>query len=79
MNSSIAKKQTNEKMKEEGENPFNQFDERIANMERQILDMGGKYENGSEDNKKDMLVRIKENSDYMIFTVKRPSPKLHNS
>ena len=26
-------------MKEEGENKFNQFDERITNMERKILDM----------------------------------------
>ena len=35
MNSSIAKMQeTNEKMKEEGENKFNQFDERIMDLER---------------------------------------------
>ena len=31
--------ETNEKMKEEGENKFNQFDERIMDMERKILDM----------------------------------------
>ena len=33
-----------EKMKEDGENKFNQFDERIMDMERKILDMDIKYE-----------------------------------
>ena len=41
--SSIVKLQeTNEKMKEEGENKFNQFDEIIMDMERKILDMDKK-------------------------------------
>ena len=40
MNSSIVKLQeTNEKMKEEGENKFNQFEGRIIDMEREILEM----------------------------------------
>ena len=40
INSSIVKLQeTHEKMKGEGENKFNQFDERIMDMERKILDM----------------------------------------
>ena len=38
-------------MKEEGENKFNQFDERIMDMERKILDMDKKNEHRSEDNK----------------------------
>ena len=60
MNSSIVKMQEmNEKMKEEGEDRYKQFNEIITNMERKILDMDEKYENRSEDNKK-MLVRIKE-------------------
>ena len=38
INSSIVKMQeTNEKMKEEGENKFNQFEGRIIDMERKIL------------------------------------------
>ena len=38
MNSSIVKLQeTNEKMKEDGENKFNQFDERIMDMERKMV------------------------------------------
>ena len=54
INSSIVKLQgTNEKMKEEGENKFNQFDERIMDMERMILDMDKKYEHRSEDNKQE--------------------------
>ena len=54
-------------MKEEGENRYNQFNERITNMERRILDMDEKYKNRSEDNKKkDMLVRMKGNSDNRI-------------
>ena len=62
MKSSIVSMQEmNEKIKEDGENKFNQFDERITNMERQILDMDEKYEYRSEDNKKkNMLMRIKE-------------------
>ena len=50
----------NEKMKEEGEDRYKQFNERITNMERKILDMDEKHENRSEDNKKNMLVRINE-------------------
>ena len=54
MNSSIAKTQeTNEKMTEEGENKFNQFDERIMDMERKILDVDKQYEYRSEDNKQE--------------------------
>ena len=54
MESSIVSMQVmNEKLKEEGENKFNQFDERITNMERKILDMDEKYEYRSEDNKKE--------------------------
>ena len=34
----------NEKMKEEGENRFNQFVGRITNMESEILDMDERYE-----------------------------------
>ena len=40
MNSSIVKlHETNEKMKEEGENKFNKIDERLMDMERKKLDM----------------------------------------
>ena len=43
MKSSIVSMQEMDgKMKEEGENKFNQFDERITKMERQILDMDEK-------------------------------------
>ena len=52
-------------MKEEGENKFNQFDERITNIERKILDMDEKYEHRSKDNKKEH-VDEKENSDNRI-------------
>ena len=52
INSSIVKiQETNEKMKEEGENKFNQFDESIMDMERKTLGMDKKYEHRSEDNK----------------------------
>ena len=52
MNSSIVKlHETNEKMKEEGENKFNKIDERLMDMEKKILDLDKKYENRSEDNK----------------------------
>ena len=56
----VSMQEVHEKMKEEGENRFNQFDERITNMERKFLDMDETYEYRSEDNKKNMLVRIKE-------------------
>ena len=50
MNSSFVKVQEmNDKMKEEGENRYNQF----TNMERRILDMDEKYENRCKDNKKE--------------------------
>ena len=40
MNSSIVKlHETNEKMKEEGENKFNKIDERLMDMEKKILDL----------------------------------------
>ena len=51
MNSSIVK------MKE-GDDRYKQFNERITNIERKILDMDEKYENLSDEN---MLTRIKEN------------------
>ena len=52
MKSSIVSMQEmNEKLKE-GENKFNQFDERITNMERKILNIHEKYEHRSGDNKK---------------------------
>ena len=52
MNSSIVKlHETNEKMKEEGENKFNKIDERLMDMKKKILDLDKKYENRSEDNK----------------------------
>ena len=55
----------NEKMKEEGENKFNLFDERITNMERKILDMDEKYEYRSEDNKKE---HVGENDGKTVIT-----------
>ena len=52
MNSSIVKlHETNEKMKEEGENKFNKIDERLMDMEKKIMDLDKKYENRSEDDK----------------------------
>ena len=42
MNSSIVK------MNEEGDDRYKQFNERITNIERKILDMDEKYENRSE-------------------------------
>ena len=57
MNSSIVKLQeTDEKMKEEGENKFNKIDERIMDMEKKILDLDKKYENRSEDNKQKNVI-----------------------
>ena len=52
MNSSIVKlHETNEKMKEEGENKFNKIDGNLMDMEKKILDLYKKYENRSEDDK----------------------------
>ena len=51
-------------MKEE-EEKFNQFDERITNMERKILDMDEKYEHRSEDNKKE---HVDENQGKTVIT-----------
>ena len=66
MNSSIVKMQEmNEKMKEEGRNKFNQLDERIMDMERKILDMDKKYENRSENNKKE---HVGENQGKTVTT-----------
>ena len=57
MNSSIVKLQeTNEKMKEEGENKFIKIDERFMDMEKKILDLDKKYENRSEDNKQENVI-----------------------
>ena len=52
-------------MKEEGENKFNQFDKRITNMDRKILDMDEKYEYRSEDNKKE---HVDENQGKTVIT-----------
>ena len=52
-------------MKEKGENKFNQFDERITNMERRILDMDEKHEHRSEDNKKE---HVDENQGKTVIT-----------
>ena len=40
-------------MKEEREDRYKQFNERIMNMERKNLDIDEKYENRSEDNRKE--------------------------
>ena len=46
MNSSIVKLQeTNEKMKEDGENKFNKIDERFMYMEKKILDLDKNMKN----------------------------------
>ena len=47
------------KMKE-GDDRYKQFDERITNIERQILDMDEKYETEVKLSKENMLIRIKE-------------------
>ena len=66
MNSSIVKMQEmSEKMKEEGEDRHKQFNTRITNMERKILDMDEKYENRSEDNKKE---HVGENQGKTVIT-----------
>ena len=66
MKSSIVSMQEmNEQMKEEGENKFNQLDERITNMERKILDMDEKYEHRSEYNKKE---HVDENQGKTVIT-----------
>ena len=43
--------ETNEKMKEEGENKFNKIDERFKDMEKKIMDLDKKYENRSDDDR----------------------------
>ena len=43
--------ETNEKMKEEGENKFNKIDERFKDMEKKIMDLDKKYDNRSDDDK----------------------------
>ena len=49
----VSMQEMNEKKNERRRGKqFNQFDERITNMERKILDMDKKYEHRSEDNKK---------------------------
>ena len=52
-------------MKEEGEDRYKQFNERITNMERKILDMDEKHENRSEDNKKE---HVGENQGKTVIT-----------
>ena len=52
MNSSIVKlHETNEKMKEEGENKINKIDERFKDMEKKIMDLDKNYENRSDDDR----------------------------
>ena len=67
--------ETNEKMKEEGGSKFNQFDERIMNMERKILDMDKKYEHRSEDNKQEHVNGNQGETVKLDSTVKRQSWK----
>ena len=50
MNSSIVKlHETNEKMKEEGENNFNKIDERFKDMEKRMMDLDMNHKNRSDD------------------------------
>ena len=50
MNSSIVKlHETNEKMKEDGENKFNKIDERFKDMEKRMMDLDMNYKNRSDD------------------------------
>ena len=58
MNSSIVK------MKEEDDR-YKQFNAKITNMERQILDMAENYEYRSEDNKKE---HVDENQGKTLIT-----------
>ena len=48
------------KRKKNVENDFNQFDERITNMERKILDMDKNMSTEVKTTQKNMLMRIKE-------------------
>ena len=59
MNSSIVK------MKEEGDDRYKQFNERITNIERKILDMDEKHENRSEVNKGE---HVDENQGKAVVT-----------
>ena len=66
MNSSIVKmEEMNEKMKEEGDDRYKRFNERITNTERKILDMDEKYENRSEVIKKE---HVDENQGKRVIT-----------
>ena len=67
MNSSIVK------MKEEGDDRYKQFNERITNIEKQILDMDEKYENRSEETKGE---HVDQNQGKAVVT---GLLKLHNS
>ena len=50
MNSSIVKlHETNEKMKEDGDNKFNKIDERFKDMEKRMMDLDMKQNNRSDD------------------------------
>ena len=69
MNASIVK------MKEEGDDRFKQFNERITNIERKILDMDEKYENRSEVIKGE---HVDENQGKAVVTGFH-SETLHNS
>ena len=59
MNSSIVK------MKEEGDDRYKQFNERITNIESKILDMDEKYENRSEVIKRE---HVGENQGKTVIT-----------
>ena len=57
MNSSIVKiHETNEKMKEEGENKFNKIDERFKDMEKRMMDLDKKYKNRSDDERNGSVI-----------------------
>ena len=57
MNSSIVKlHETNEKMKEEGENKFNKIDERFKDMEKRMMDLDMKYKNRSDDERNGSVI-----------------------
>ena len=57
MNSSIVKlHETNEQMKEEGENKFNKIDERFKDMEKKMMDLDMKYKNRSDDERNGSVI-----------------------
>ena len=74
MNSSIVKlHETNEKMKEEGENKFNKIDERFKDMEKKIMDLDKKYDNRNDDDRNGNV--IANQSETEVFTMKQQNLK----